>query len=168
VRKTTTTQAIVRRHAAAYAALGKAETAFNSVTVPATFVMVPEFGAAHIFDLGQLEYQAEKYEAAHGLKAGTEACTGFRERITNYRKALSCLLLLKEEWRKQSGLNALEAAREAAYQAEKAAWSLLIDRLKSGRDVAPITRYLATDGNVLETWKLRKALKAVAPQARRR
>jgi len=124
--------------------------------------MIPEYGVQHIFTPEQLERLAADYEAKH---APPEK---FRQRITEYAQMLERLLAMKAEWRQSSGIDALEAANHQAHRLEIDAWGNVLERLKSGKDVRPILRYLARENGIQEPWRLRAALRAVAGRKGRR
>lgn len=160
-----TSKALVIRHAKLSTLRRDAEREYSKIhnSVSDATVFIPELAkAGGIFALSQLDAHAAKYERDNGLTAGTAAWVHFRWRMDSYRRILADLEVLHQQWRRDSGVELAEQIQRDTYPQEQMAWAAIIARLKSGKDVAPITRYLAAEGKVLEDWKLRQAFKALS------
>lgn len=156
-------QAILRRHAAAIRANHELGDAINRARqgVMGTFVYVPEFGGSPISGGYMLDAAAAHYEKQQGWTKDCPERATFRTRVERYRQPLADLLTLKEEWRKASGMEALETRQWNAIDAECRAWKEILGRLKVRKDGHAIAKYLGKNGAVIPPSKLQDALRLI-------
>jgi hypothetical protein len=150
-------------------AVEKASTGIHAIQtgILATFVTVPEFGSNHVFTIAQLDTLASGHEEQHQWAKESPELAAFRDRMSAYRKSLTELLALKEQWHKENGLRDLQAEQWVAINLGARAWKDIVSRLKAGRDVAAIARYLGRPGNQIPPYDLQEAFSAIASGRRK-
>ena len=161
--KTIPIKTILRQHMKAVRANYDIGDAINCARdgVMGTFIYVPELGNNPNFCAYSLETAAAHYEKQQGWEKDSPARAAFRDRIERYRQPLADLLALREEWQRESGLEALQTEQLTVMLAESKAWKEILGRLKAGKDTRAIAAYLGKNGSIIAPDKLRDVLRLI-------
>lgn len=135
--------------------------------VMGTFITVPEFGSTHIFTGACLDAAVTQYEKRQGWAKDSSERAAFQERMASYHRALTDLVALKDQWRRDSGLEQLENLQWAAIYREHKAWREIITRLRARRDVKAIASYLGRKGASIPIRQLQEALRILGTGGRK-
>jgi hypothetical protein len=155
---------LIAAHRSAQAVFNRARSALSSISWPnRTGVTIAEIGPnCTAYDVGQLAFMAEQHISNKGLVG--MGIVKFEQQIVGYRAALALLGGLYEEWRKQAGVEQVEAEDDVAYVALQSTHDALLSRLRlHAADAAQIAAYFASDEvNTGPFWRPVEVLKAIA------